>query len=150
MFNRSEILRTAWANYRRDVFKGWGVRRGEGFNRSHFAYCLRTAWALAKEAASAVASAAARRLELIREAGTLNNHPDLVNADHVSIMGMMDADECERHVARLRSRILTKPSAAAAARAGAVRSALLDLEMGDFINWTQHSALQSELAQLTA
>lgn len=53
MFNRSEILRTAWADYRRDAFHGWGVRRGEAFNRTHFAYCLRMAWAVAKSAAAA-------------------------------------------------------------------------------------------------
>lgn len=58
-FNRSNILKQAWADYRRDEFKGWGVRRGEPFNRKHFAYCLRMAWAVAKErAARAVAEPA--------------------------------------------------------------------------------------------
>lgn len=51
---RAEILRTAWADYRRDVFMGWGVRRGEPFNRGHFAYCLRMAWAAAKARAARV------------------------------------------------------------------------------------------------
>jgi len=41
--------------------------------------------------------------ELIREAGLLNNHPALINTDHVSIMGLMDRDECERHVEKLRA-----------------------------------------------
>jgi len=42
------------------------------------------------------------RTELISEAGRLNNHPALVNVDHVTIMGLMDRDECEHHVAKLR------------------------------------------------
>lgn len=42
------------------------------------------------------------RKELIREAGMLNNHPKLVNTDHVTIMGFMDRDECEIHVKKLR------------------------------------------------
>lgn len=52
MLDRSEIFRKAWADYRRDEFKGWGVRRGEPFNRKHFAYCLRMAWAVAKDRAA--------------------------------------------------------------------------------------------------
>jgi hypothetical protein len=56
MFDRSAILNTAWANYRRDAFKGWGVRRGEPFNRQHFGYCLRQAWAVAKELAANAAA----------------------------------------------------------------------------------------------
>lgn len=55
MLNRSEILTKAWADYRRDEFKGWGVRRGEPFNRKHFAYCLRMAGAVAKEFAASAA-----------------------------------------------------------------------------------------------
>tara|TARA_R110002020_G_scaffold161283_8_gene346252 strand:+ start:136 stop:459 length:324 start_codon:yes stop_codon:yes gene_type:complete len=53
MLNRSEILKTAWNDHRRDVKMGWGVRRGEAFNRQHFGYCLRMAWAVAKSAAAA-------------------------------------------------------------------------------------------------
>ena len=56
MFNRSEILRSAWSSYCRDVKRGLGVRRDGPFSRTHFAYCLRMAWAIAKEAANAVAT----------------------------------------------------------------------------------------------
>ena len=53
---RSEIMSKAWADYRRDEFKGYcGPRRGEGFNRRHFAYCLRMVWAVAKERAARAA-----------------------------------------------------------------------------------------------
>ena len=52
MFNRSEILRSAWSSYRRDVKRGLGVHRDGPFSRTHFAYCLRMAWAIAKEAAA--------------------------------------------------------------------------------------------------
>lgn len=41
------------------------------------------------------------RAELIREAGNLNNHPKLVNVDHVTFMGFLDRDECQRHVEKL-------------------------------------------------
>lgn len=58
MFNRSEILTKAWADYRRDVRMGWGVRRGDAFNRERFAYCLRMAWAVAKEVAARSAAIA--------------------------------------------------------------------------------------------
>ncbi len=60
MLNRSEILSKAWADYRRDEFRGWGVRRGEAFNRAHFAYCLRMAWAVAKELAAAATKVVAK------------------------------------------------------------------------------------------
>lgn len=56
MFNRSELLNKAWADYRRDAKMGWGVRQGEAFNRQHFAYCLRMVWAVAKETAAAAAA----------------------------------------------------------------------------------------------
>lgn len=108
MFNRSDILRQAWADYRRDEFKGWGVRRGEAFNRKHFAYCLRCAWAVAKEVAA-------------REA-----LPVPAPAP-VKVM-----------------------SPAVAARADDIRGAILDLEMGDFIDWTQHRSLHAQLAALAA
>lgn len=58
MLNRSDILAKAWANYRRDQLMGLGVARQGPFSRKHFAYCLRMAWAVAKEdAASAKAEA---------------------------------------------------------------------------------------------
>lgn len=50
--NRSEILRSAWADYRRDQRRGLGVRRDGPFSRKHFAYCLRMAWAVTKERAA--------------------------------------------------------------------------------------------------
>lgn len=56
-FNRSDILTKAWADYRHAEFKGYcGPRRGEGFNRKHFAYCLRMVWAVAKERAARAAA----------------------------------------------------------------------------------------------
>lgn len=103
MLNRSEMLTKAWADYRRDAFKGWGVRRGEPFNRKHFAYCLRMAWAVAKGVASR--AAAAKPAPVAK-----------VCADPV--------------------------------RAEAIRSELLDMQMGDFVNWTRHASLSAELAQL--
>jgi hypothetical protein len=150
MLNRSEILTKAWADYRRDASRGWGVKRGGPFDREHFAYCLRMAWALSKERASAVAASVKRRCDLIQEAGILNNHPDLVSADHVTIMGMMDTAECERHVARLRSLTAPSPPAATVARAAEIRSELRDMEFGDFIPWTRRSALTAELAKLNS
>ena len=56
MFNRSEILRSAWADYRRDVKFGFGIARYGAFVRSRFAYCLRMAWAVAKERAAKAAA----------------------------------------------------------------------------------------------
>lgn len=41
------------------------------------------------------------RIDLIREAGMLNNHPKLVNVDHVTFMGFLDRDECQTHVEKL-------------------------------------------------
>ena len=55
MMTRSEIMSKAWADYRRDEFKGWGVRLGEPFNRKHFAYCLRMVWTVAKQRAARLA-----------------------------------------------------------------------------------------------
>lgn len=37
-----------------------------------------------------------------------------------------------------------------AARAAAIRAELRDMEYGDFIDWTRHSALGAELARLAA
>lgn len=103
MLNRSVILTKAWADYRRDVKMGWGVRRGEPFNRQHFAYCLRMAWAVAKEVAA------------------------------------------RKPASQPAAKVCTDP-----VRAEAIRSELLDLQMGDFINWTRHASLNAELAQLHA
>lgn len=47
-------------------------------------------------------TATASRQELIREAGKLNNHPALVNTDHVTIMGMFSRDECAAQVEYMR------------------------------------------------
>lgn len=57
-FNRSEILTKAWADYRRDERMGWGPKRGGPFDRKRFAYCLRMAWAVAKEVAARAAAPA--------------------------------------------------------------------------------------------
>lgn len=150
MFNRSEILRSAWADYRRDAAKGWGVRKGAGFNRAHFAYCLRFSWMVAKERAAKAAAAGDERMALIREAGNLNNHPALVCADHVSIMGMMNLAECRAHVAHLRQRIAPKPSAAVTARAEVIRAELVGQDYGDRIDWNRRRELRAELSSLGA
>lgn len=150
MFNRAEILRSAWSDYRRDAEKGWGVVRGAGFNRAHFAYCLRFSWMVAKERAAKAAAAGDERMALIREAGNLNNHPALVCADHVTIMGMMDLGDWRAHVAHLRQRIAPKPSAAVTARVEVIRAELVSQEYGDRIDWSQRSALKAELASLGA
>lgn len=43
--------------------------------------------------------------ELIREAGKLNNHPKLVNVDHVTFMVFMNRSEMIKHVQKLKDRI---------------------------------------------
>ena len=45
------------------------------------------------------------RAQLIAEAGRLNNHPELVNTDHVTFMALLDRDECQWHVEKLRARV---------------------------------------------
>lgn len=106
MFNRSGILRSAWADYRRDAKMGWGVPRNGPFCREHFAYCLRMAWAVAKEVAARAAAPAS---------------PAPI------------AKTCTDPV-----------------RAAEIRAELRDLEYGDFIPWSRHTALSVELAQLSA
>lgn len=60
MFNRTEILRSAWAGYARDarmnLVPGHFGNPSRPFNRAHFAYCLRMAWAVAKEVAAKAAA----------------------------------------------------------------------------------------------
>lgn len=58
--------------------------------------------ALAAKCAAVLIERAPTVADLIREAGNLNNHPALVNTDHVTIMGMMDHAEMVLHVAKLR------------------------------------------------
>lgn len=146
--DRAGVMRTAWSDYHRDVKLGWGISRNAPFSREHFAYCLRMAWAVAKDRAVAARGLAGRRADLIREACMLNNHPALVNVDHVTVMGMMDTSECERHVAKLRDMTKPRPSAKVVARIDAIRAEMLAMELGDTIPWAQHSALSAELFQL--
>jgi hypothetical protein len=54
----AEVIRQAWADYRRDVKMGWGPKRNGPFDRKHFAYCLRMAWAVAKQRAADAAKVA--------------------------------------------------------------------------------------------
>lgn len=54
----TDVMRQAWADYRRDAQMGWGPKRGGPFDRKHFAYCLRMAWAVTKERAAKVAAVA--------------------------------------------------------------------------------------------
>lgn len=60
MFDRSQILRSAWAGYARDkhlnLVPGHFGNPARPFNREHFAYCLRMAWAVAKEVAAKAAA----------------------------------------------------------------------------------------------
>lgn len=151
MLNRSEILHSAWADYRRDVAKGWGVKRNGPFCRRHFAYCLQQAWLVAKERAAKAGAEIAERKALITEAGRLNNHPALVNVDQVTLMGFMDVAECRRHVAKLKDMIrdFERP-AAVKARIEALRTELRQQDFDDFVDWTRRRHLQGELAQLLA
>ena len=65
MFNRTELLTKAWADYRHDAFRGRGVRQGGPFDRTHFAYCLRMAWAVAKELTRAAKPKAAAPTKVV-------------------------------------------------------------------------------------
>ena len=53
MYNAQSNLRQSWADYRRYVFLGIGVDRGQPFNQKHLAYRLHMAWAVAKAADAA-------------------------------------------------------------------------------------------------
>jgi len=109
---------------------------------------------VAKEVAAknlkATTYAVTRRAELIAEAGRLNNHPALVNVDHVTFMGFLDLAECERHVAKLRDMTKARPTPAVAARIKALRSEMIWQEHGERIDWTAYRAAAAELATLTA
>lgn len=60
MFDLSQILHSAWAGYARDarlrLVPGHFGNPARPFNRAHFAYCLRMAWAVAKEVAAKAAA----------------------------------------------------------------------------------------------
>lgn len=155
MLNRSEILRSAWVAYRRDDRDGFtgakGFRRNGPFCRRHFAYCLRMAWAIAKERAARMSAEVKERMALIQEAGRLNNHPALVSVDHVTFMGFMDVAECRAHVAKLKGMIkdFERP-AAVKARIAAIKDELTALEYADRMDWHRRSDLGAELERLTA
>lgn len=59
-FNLSEIMRTAWAQYRVTFTRSW---RKDAFNPSNFAWCLTCAWRKAREAQM---TATQRRIEAIK------------------------------------------------------------------------------------
>lgn len=75
MFNRSEILRTAWASYRKtaaliDLAK---------FSRKHFALALRMAWNDAKTLAFYVALAAEEAAEAIANPAKADARAELLD-----------------------------------------------------------------------
>ena len=84
MFNRSEVLNKAWADYRRDQRMGLGVRRDGPFSRRHFAYCLRMAWAIAKERAANAKAEADRAAAPVATALGAVNLLDAVTAARVA------------------------------------------------------------------
>ena len=150
MFNRSDILRTAWAKYARDKHIGIISRKGP-FNRAHFAYCLRMEWAIAKAAAVKAAELVAERSALIAEAAALNSLPALCHSDFVADMRGASIEKCRVHVDCMREFIANANRAPAiAARMAAVKAELHDQEFDDRIDWKRRSALRSELAQLQA
>lgn len=154
MLNRSEILRSAWAAYARDDRDGFcgdnGFRRNGPFCRRHFAYCLSMAWAIAKERAARVSAEVKERIALIQEAGRLNNHPALINVDHVTFMGFMDVAECRKHVAKLKGMIADHERPAnVKARIAAIRDELTAMEFADRMDWARRAQLGAELQRLT-
>jgi len=150
MFNRSEILRTAWAKYARDKHTGIISRKGP-FNRAHFAYCLRMEWTIAKAAAVKAAALVAEREALIAEATALNAHPALRHSDFVADMRSGGIEKCRVHVDCMREFVANADRApAVAARMAAIVTELHDQEFDDRIDWTRRVALRGELAQLQA
>lgn len=150
MLNRSEILRSAWASYARDKHTGIIPRKGP-FNRAHFGYCLRMAWSIAKERAAKAGAEIAERKALITEAGRLNNHPSLVNSDHVTFMALLGIEECRIHVACMRGYIADAERAPKVRqRIAALRAELNDQHLSDFIDWHRRDELKVELAGLLA
>jgi hypothetical protein len=155
MHNLSEILRSAWTAYRRDDRDGFcgdkGFRRNGPFCRRHFAYCLRMAWAIARERAARMSAGVKERMALIQEAGRLNNHPALISVDHVTFMGFMDVAECRQHVAKLKGMITDfERPAAVKARITAIKDELTAMEFADRMDWARRAELGAELARLTA
>ncbi len=86
MTDRSEVLTSAWANYRRDQKLGLGVRRDGPFSRRHFAYCLRMAWAVAKEDEAAARADAERAAAPVAKVLGAVNLLDAVTAARVAAL----------------------------------------------------------------
>lgn len=66
MYNRADILRQAWVDYRFDVEHD--VIDGTKFNRAHFAECLKAVWAQAKFLAAREIRHAAQRVAKVEAA----------------------------------------------------------------------------------
>ena len=75
-FNRATILRDAWAGYQNDkrlnLVPGHFGNPARPFNRAHFAYCLRMAWAVAKELAAKAAAPAGPVATVMRSVNLLD------------------------------------------------------------------------------
>jgi len=91
--NTADVMRAAWADYRRDAQRGW-MTKTAGFNRAHFAYCLRFAWSVARdraERAAREAAAAAAKAETIAIALAAPVDPRVAALD-AELLGMQMAD----------------------------------------------------------